>query len=291
MKLLFSVIVVSAGLCAVADSPVATSADSSYALDTEGGWPRSIKTAADVAALPLAVYRAKDSLVTTAPDGTTTTTAKASECEEALPINAGGLWTFANPRQKGEASFIVRHSIFGTLGDGTLGSPAKLVDADELADLVDAGTASSGYYFTLYNAVSLLAGLTVPPGYGLVESGADLWRLDTSADGCRYVSTDVSYPIDSKQSGPRRVTPMQNVLPVAYSGDNWHRDVSKAATLTFVSPSGAETTISRTGTGAAAFTFDTVGIWTVRLSMADSTVREAAINITIANPGFCISFR
>ena len=53
MKLLFSVIAATAALCAVADTPVATSADCAYALDTEGGWPRSIKTAADVAALPL----------------------------------------------------------------------------------------------------------------------------------------------------------------------------------------------------------------------------------------------
>ena len=289
MKLLFSVIAVSAGLCAVADSPVATSADSSYALDTEGGWPRAIKTAADLSSLPLAVYRGGDSLAVIAPDGTTTTTSKASDGAEALPINAGGLWTFANPRQKGTASFTVRHSIFGTLGDGTLGSPAKLVDTDELTDLVDAGTASSGYYFTLYDANLLLAGLAVPSGYCLAEAGDDVWRLDTSADGCRYVSADVSYPIDSKQSGPRRVTPMQNVLPVAYSGDNWHRDVSKAATLTFISPSGAETTMSRTGTGTESFTFDTFGVWIVRLTMTDGSTQEAAINII--KKLFMVSFR
>ena len=58
MKLLFSAFAVAAGLCAIADTPVATSADCAYALDTEGGWPRAIKTAADLAAIQSAVYRA-----------------------------------------------------------------------------------------------------------------------------------------------------------------------------------------------------------------------------------------
>ena len=206
MRLLFSAIAAAAGLCAVADTPVATSADCAYALDTEGGWPRSIKTAADVAALPLAVSRAKDSLVTTAPDGTTATTTKASDCAEALPINDGGLWTFSNPRQKGTVSFVVRHSIYGTLGEGTLASPAKLVDADELVDLEEAGTAGDGYCFTLPNGDSLLSALSVPSGFALAEAADGIWRMDASAQGCRYTSAAVAYPIDSKQSGPNRRT-------------------------------------------------------------------------------------
>ena len=289
MKLLFSAFAVAAGLCAIADTPVATSADCAYALDTEGGWPCAIKTAADLAAIHSAVYRAGDSLVTTAPDGTMTTTAKVANTAEALPINAGGLWTFANPRQKGTVSFTVRHSIYGSLGDGTLASPAKLVDADELSDLVGAGTASDGYCFMLKGLDSQLFDLSVPSEFGLAEVADGIWRLDASAEGCRYASAAVNYPIDSKQSGPRRVTSMQDVLPVAYSGDNWRRDVSKAATLTFISPSGAETAIARTGTGTEAFTFDALGVWTVRLTMADGNMQEAAINII--KKLFTVSFR
>ena len=261
MKLLFSAIAAAVGLCAVADTPVATSADCAYALDTEGGWPRSIKTAADVAALPLAVYRAKDSLVTTAPDGTTTTTAKASDCAEALPINDGGLWTFANPQQKGEASFIVRHSIYGTLGEGTLASPAKLVDADELVDLEDAGTAGAGYCFTLLGGVSLLSALSVPSGFALAEVADGLWRMDASAEGCRYTSAAVAYPIDSKQSGPNRRTNKKGALPIAYSGDNWQWNASKSATLTITTPDGDSATLSRSGTGVEPFVFDKLGRW------------------------------
>ena len=289
MKLLFSAVAAVVGFCAVADTPVATSADCAYALDTEGGWPRTIKTAADIAALPSAVYCAGDSLVATAPDGTTATTVKTADSTEAFTFGAGGLWTFSNPRQKGTASFTVRHSIYGTLGDGTAESPAKLVDASELVDLEDAGTAGDGYCFTLYGGDSLLSALSVPAGYGLAEMTDGLWRLATSAEGCRYVCSGVGYPIDSKQSGPRRMTSLPVAMPVSYSGDDWHRDMAQASSLTFVSPTGAETTIDCTGTGAVAFTFDTVGIWTVRLTMADSTVREAVINIIIK--GFRISFR
>lgn len=288
MRLLFSAIAAAAGLCAVADTPVATSADCAYALDTEGGWPRSIKTAADVAALPLAVYRARDSLVTTAPDGTTTTTAKASDCAEALPINDGGLWTFANPQQKGEASFIVRHSIYGTLGEGTLASPAKLVDADELVDLEDAGMAGDGYCFTLLGGDSLLSALSVPSGFALAEAADGIWRMDASSEGCRYSSAAVAYPIDSKQLGPNRRTNRRGALPTAYSGDNWHRDISKSASLSFVDPDGVETVVDRTGTGVTSFAFNKLGTWTVTLTMQDSSTRVAKINVLA---GFIISFK
>ena len=104
------------------------------------------------------------------------------------------------------------------------------------------------------------------------------------------LSAQLPFAVETESEGPNRtVVGLDKVWKVAYSGDNWHRDVSKAATLTFISPSGAETTMSRTGTGTESFTFDTFGIWTVRLTMADDTMYEATINVI--KKLFTVSFR
>lgn len=100
-----------------------------------------------------------------------------------------------------------------------------------------------------------------------------------------------TYAADSKQPGPDRKVRISDVPPVAYSGDDWVGDVSKAATLTFISPDSVETSINLTGTGTTTpeqFVFDKTGFWTVRLTMADSTVCTAQINVT---GGFAIIFR
>ena len=100
-----------------------------------------------------------------------------------------------------------------------------------------------------------------------------------------------TYAADSKQPGPDRKVKISDVPPVAYSGDDWIGDVSKAAALKFVSPDGVETTINLTGTGTTTpeqFMLDKIGVWTVRLTMADSTVRTAQINVM---GGFAIIFR
>ena len=279
MKLLFSVVAAVVGLCAVADTPVATSADCAYALDTEGGWPRTIKTAADIAALPEAIYRAGDSLTVTAPDGTSNTTTKTTDSMESLPINAGGLWTFSNDRQKGTVSFTVRHSIYGTLGDGTEVSPAKLMDSEELSDLIENGVAGDGYFFKL-DSDSLIAALQLPSGYCLTESANGLFRMNESEDGCRYACLGVAYPIDAEQSGTRRRIYRQNVLPVAYSGDSWKRDPAKASTLTIVDPDGVENDpYEFAGTGVKSLPFDKLGVWTLRLEMENGRFCEASVNI------------
>ena len=99
-----------------------------------------------------------------------------------------------------------------------------------------------------------------------------------------------TYAADSMQPGPDRKTSLADVPPVAYSGDDWAGDVSKASTLTFVSPSGTETAFNLTGTGTTAsgqFRFDKAGLWTVRLTMADGAVRTAQINVA---GGFAIIF-
>ena len=258
-----------------------------YSLDTCGSH-REVKTAADVAALWPMRYCAGDTVKAIAPGGAESTlvSAAAADGSMALPFNAGGLWTLENSMQ-GTATFTVRHSLYGTLGDGTAASPAKIVDADELADLADAGTVGADYVFTLNGLTSLLADLRIPSGMCLSSVG-DAWRVATVADGSRHVSTAVSYPVDCVRAGPNRSANQQKVLPIAYSGDEWLGSASAASTVTFVSPTGESTSLNLSGTGVTRFTFDKTGAWTVRLVMENGTTKEAVVRITA---GFIIEFR
>ena len=103
------------------------------------------------------------------------------------------------------------------------------------------------------------------------------------------------YGFDTLQEGPDRKTKKSEALPVAYSGDDWVGDLSKAATLTFTPPEGSgldPTTLSKSnpGTGAQSFMFDKVGDWTVTLTFANGTTRTATITIK-KKIGFMISFK
>ena len=129
------------------------------------------------------------------------------------------------------------------------------------------------------------------PGQGTAKIGV-AWTVNGDFDiPIASASAYGTYAADSKQTGPDRKIRISDVPPVAYSGDDWVSDVSKAATLTFVSPSGEETAINLSGTGTTTpeqFKFDKTGTWTVRLTMADGTVRTAQINVT---GGLAIIFR
>ena len=126
----------------------------------------------------------------------------------------------------------------------------------------------------------LLSRLVLPEGKRLEEAGDGVWKIVASADGSQYSWAEIAYPADSMRSGPDRKTNSKNALPVAYSGDNWLGDAAKAATVVFTSPGGKVTTLNLTGTGAQAFTFDSVGNWTVTLTMADGTTRTAVISVS-----------
>ena len=92
------------------------------------------------------------------------------------------------------------------------------------------------------------------------------------------------------QTGPDRKLMKSEVPPVAYSGDDWVREMSKTATLTIASPDGTETIVERTGTGAEPFKFGKLGEWTVQLAMADGTTRTAIVTIN-PDAGFVLTFR
>lgn len=142
------------------------------------------------------------------------------------------------------------------------------------------------------------------------ESKGGVWTLTgtTSAYGTRTAKVGVPYSlydginvtlvtseasdafgVDTKKTGPDRTSQRAEVLPIAYSCDDWLRDASTAATLTFLSPSEEETTVSNTGTGSVSYTFKEKGNWTVTLTMADGTKKTAVL--TIAVPGLIIIFR
>lgn len=98
----------------------------------------------------------------------------------------------------------------------------------------------------------------------------DGWSLDSGA---------VSARLETKMDGPDRKARRKSIPPVAYSGDDWTGDITKAATLTFTSPSGARIVIDRTGGGTYAFSFDEIGEWTVVLDFEDGGSRTAKINV------------
>ena len=274
-------------LAAFADeSPIDVSPDCVYSADTLGS-PHNIKTAGDQSALWSATRRAGETVTLVSPNGVRTTliSADSAAMSAALTLNAGGVWTVENSVQ-GIATFTVRHSLYGTQGAGTDSSPAKLVDGDELIDI----GAGAGYVFRLEPVDGLLGELKILSGFRLDMADGGKWRILTSTDGCLYVGTDTVYPADSKATGPDRATTKKTALPVAYSGDDWVREMSKTATLTITSPDGTETIVERTGTGAEPFKFGKLGEWTVQLAMADGTTRTAIVTIN-PDAGFVLTFQ
>ena len=259
--------------CAVASGDVMPLAETDsavvYAVDSRLS-PRTVKTAEALSQLTeWGITRCSGEKVTlTAPDGTKTTLAESSAAETSLvfpSLGSGGQWTLTNSKQ-GSVTFSVRYS-GGAGGAGTVASPAKLVDFE---DLVDRG-AGNGYTFTVEGDENLFAALKVPAGYRVEKIGDGVWQLVTSSDGSECFWAEYVYRADSRLEGPDRKSRSDTVPPVAYSGDDWEGDASKAATLTFVAPDGTETVLNRTGTGVENFVFDRTGVWTVTLEANGAT--------------------
>ena len=150
------------------------------------------------------------------------------------------------------------------------------------------------------------AGASTTPVSGAVANGttelagafnADgVWRLANSNGGSAFVgvawgtfgsqwreaSTDASCRMHTEGEGPDRKLKKSEAPPVAYSGDDWKSDLTKASTITFTPPEGSglePTTWNKTGRGASAFTFNAKGVWTITLTFADNTTRTARIDI------------
>lgn len=262
------------------DTPLAeTAASVTYAVDTRTS-PRAVKTAAELGEIAdgtwKAVRRSGEAVTLAAPDGTTTVLAAAdsSAAGVVIPLNAGGVWTVENSKL-GTAVFTVRRSIDGTLGEGTAASPARIVDGDELCDY----GAGEDYVFVLDGPEGVMSALRLPSGYCMEKSGEGVWRLVVSTDGKLCSWSEIAFEADSLLEGPDRKISAKDARLVSYSGDNWCRDATKAATLTFIGPDGTSSTLQRTGTGVLRFKFSKSGDWTVRLEMEDGTIHEAVLTV------------
>ncbi len=104
------------------------------------------------------------------------------------------------------------------------------------------------------------------------------WSLDSDAGPTMRMQT--------VGQGPDRRGRFNLLPPVAYSGDHWIGMAGAASVVTFIPPKGEATTMNLSGTGVVSFRFTKPGRWTVRLVMADGTVQEASINVSV---GFTIS--
>ena len=264
----------------------ATSEAYEYRIDTLAS-PRTIKTQAEFDALWEATYSAGETITVTSPSGVDSTPVSAASAagEVALTFNAGGLWTAVNSAQ-GTATFTVRHSIFGTLGDGTSASPAKIVDATEVLDLLNAGTAGVGYVVTFAGASGLADEVVLPGQYSFESAGEGLWSIATATGVGTIASESGAYLLDTMQGGPDRTIWKRRGYEIAYSGDNWVGGASAALSVTVAPPRGATSTQNFTGTGATPFPFAGKGDTTVTMTAGLTT--QTAVITYLPPPGLMI---
>ena len=166
-------------------------------------------------------------------------------------------------------------------------------------------TAPDGTTATVVADAAAAGGVTLTVGAGGLSCDG-LWRLDNSNGSVAFVGVawetfDAAWrqagdgrtaALDTVGEGPDRKLKKREVPPVAYSGDDWAGDLSKASTITFTPPEGSgleATAWNRTGDGAETFVFGATGDWTVTLAFADGTTRTATIAIESA--GFMLTVR
>ena len=143
--------------------------------------------------------------------------------------------------------------------------------------------------------------------YAFKPTSGGLWKFSTSEDELvllgvkwyvfgekRVYSSESSgaYCLHTEGVGPDRKIKKREVPPVAYSSDLWKGNSSQAVRLTFTPPEGSllpETIIDLEGQGAQSFAFPVVGVWSVKLELADGTIKMSCV--IIESPGFVIKFR
>ena len=178
---------------------------------------------------------------------------------------------------------------------------SSLMPATYAAGETVTATSPSGVATAVVSSPASGGTVDLPQGAGGPVNAGGVWHLANSNgaharigiawavfdDGGTLAETSAGtgFIADAAQTGPDRKLKKSEVPPVAYSGDDWTGDLSKASTITFAPPEGSElaaTTWNRTGTGAQSFTFNAKGVWTVTLKFADNTTRTAHIDIQAA---------
>jgi hypothetical protein len=252
--------------------------------------PRIVKTQEALADLWSVVYAAGETLTVKSPAGENMTLIESATEDGKVAINtilnAGGIWTLTNT-SRGTATFAVRHSIFGTLGEGTATSPANLVDEEALVDLISSGTAGV-VVFNASAAEGLIDSLIVPYGYRVESAGEGLFRIVESQGGLANISS-APYSLDTEQSGPNRKVICGKQVTASYSVDAVK--TSAGATMKLVSPDGIEFSYPAEGnaeTDGEVLKLDTIGDWTLSLIRGDNTWTSI---LSVGQGGFLLKVR
>ena len=194
-----------------------------------------------------------------------------------------------------------------------------VMSATELSSLMPAtyaagetltATSPSGVATAVVSSPASDGTVDLPQGAGGPVNAGGVWHLANSNgaharigiawavfdDGGTLAETaaGTGFIVDASQTGPDRKLKKSEVPPVAYSGDDWTGDLSKAATVTFTSPGGSATTWSKAGTGADTFTFSERGTWKVELWYEGSDTSgdpDATALIDISTGGFMLIIR
>ncbi len=186
---------------------------------------------------------------------------------------AGGTYSLSS------AEDFATWQIVWRAGDTVTASPAvgeATILAENAASDGSAALPQKGGLWTLRSERSGTAKIGVP--WSLFSDGGEL--AASGAATCK---------VDTREAGPNRKAAKRNTPPVSYTGDNWALDATAVSSLKFISPDAEETSVALAGTGAHEFVFDKTGVWTVVLTMADSTMKTAQINVLA--PGLLITFR
>ena len=193
----------------------------------------------------------------------------------------------------------------------TGGAPYALVGVSDVTawpitwksgEIVTATATQDGLEYTIADSATVATSAPLPAQKGGV------WKLYNSAEGSATIcipwsaseiggvlGTGMSdFVADTAKDGPNRRVRTSPPSLVAFSGDDWTGDVSKAATVTFTPPadSGLEAVTWNDlagGNGARSFKFSAAGTWTVLLTFADGTTQTSLIEVY--NAGLMILFR
>ena len=260
------------------ETPLAVSEDYSFSVDTKGGVVL-VKTAD---AVPLSFGNAQKLTATSEDSASVQTLIESAEGfgEYSWTPETGGYWFLTNSTE-GAATFLVRYSLFPeTQGKGTADDPVKIVDGEEIAELIAAGTLAEGSVFSLGGMASV-GGITVPDGLAIEGLSDGIYRFTAVDDGMHYRSSAKAFIVDSKKSGPDRRWRLGQSIGIGYSGDNWTGAADAQSTLEIVSPSGTVEEKVFSGTGVDGFDPAERGVYKLTLTGAGGKL-ESRISVLAA---------